>query len=832
MAKSKEVAPKFIDPKIAELFELEDKIKERGPEGELLGGIIYEAGENGGGYLYVGNPYDETPKITKLETIASPEDIQAIKDEIIPMPEAYEMLSAMAIAKAHNQPLMIEGPTSIGKTYLVQQFAKLMYGRDAMPYEFYCHGQTDASELTAKWTPDNSGNNSAWKLQFGAIPKAMGTVRQADGSVLHPGTRETGNILHIQDVGLAEPTVLNLLFKLRGNNGKLANTVELWENGGEVVEAGKDFWTVLSTNPPEEYLDRNEVDPALSRGVLYLRQDELCKESLGMAAHHYLEVTGKDLPVSQTGSVIALEEHPEIARELGDAISSFHDFFRNTIEKGEKGRRQRIPATLADIARLAEYLQTSQVVARETGRVDFVETLRKGIQLYYINRLADHDLKTAIEKAFNEIAEGNLGRAADAEGNMHTFSERIDAMVEEISTPEEVKFERVMTKISDSLTLLESEFKQKGMEFNPAAVERLNRIVGLRDKVADVTTSEEAELLLAEVKDELLAIDGTYKLESLVSYKFEKEANQFTKLASIPNYGVFTLDGRKLKMYSTGSEKTREYGIASQNCDLMVGTKKALYLANSNQKGSFIRFDLIDGKITFFGGPSFRDIYPADIAVSRDNQYILTASKQQDNIVIINGEGREKFVHLDNDLECCMAAITPSGKTAWVAAFDCLTKINLAHGAIENHTYISDNIMEMALSEQTKSVCVITADNELLSVDMDSMETKDIADLIADESKIAISKDGSMAYVLLCRHDLVEIYDIAAGLVKVGTCGTPEGTINFTLDPNDNLVFMTPKGLHFYREPKVAAISKKTTKTTPLHEILEQTYDSVDDIPF
>ncbi|MEO0100997.1 MAG: hypothetical protein ABIK84_01185 [candidate division WOR-3 bacterium] len=68
---------------------MERKIKERGPEGEILGGIIFEeeVDPNTGKkrrFIYIGNPYNERPVITNLETDTTQEDIEAIKREIIP----------------------------------------------------------------------------------------------------------------------------------------------------------------------------------------------------------------------------------------------------------------------------------------------------------------------------------------------------------------------------------------------------------------------------------------------------------------------------------------------------------------------------------------------------------------------------------------------------------------------------------------------------------------------------------------------------------------------------------------------------------------------------
>ncbi|RLF35922.1 MAG: hypothetical protein DRM99_03785, partial [Thermoplasmata archaeon] len=121
---------RFKSPEEIKEEEIEAKIKERGPEGEILGGIVFEEEvdpetREKKKYIYIGNPYEERPIITKLETEASREDIETIKKEIIPMKESFEILEAMARTYKHRQPLLIEGPTAIGKTYLADKFTEL-----------------------------------------------------------------------------------------------------------------------------------------------------------------------------------------------------------------------------------------------------------------------------------------------------------------------------------------------------------------------------------------------------------------------------------------------------------------------------------------------------------------------------------------------------------------------------------------------------------------------------------------------------------------------------------------------------------------------------------
>ena len=61
-----------------------------------------------------------------------------------------------------------------------------------------------------------------WKLQFGAIPRAM-TMEGPNG--------KKGRICHIQEVGLARPEIVNALLRTRGHGKKLNERYKniLWQ---------------------------------------------------------------------------------------------------------------------------------------------------------------------------------------------------------------------------------------------------------------------------------------------------------------------------------------------------------------------------------------------------------------------------------------------------------------------------------------------------------------------------------------------------------------------------------------------------------------------------
>lgn len=490
---------RYRSPEEIKEEEIAKRIKERGPDGEIRGGFVYEEEEGEEGtkrYIYIGNPYAERPTVVKIETRASKEEVDAIRQEIIPLPETFEILEAMATTYRLKQPLLIEGPTAVGKTYTAEKFTELLYGKGAKPLDFYCSGQTDVSELMAKWVPKveseeekkrwndflssleghaqianlakeaedkqslppeqraalvharlqelaraaGLSEKTQWRFQYGALPKAMSMMRNPDGTASFDDQGGDGYILHIEEVGLAEPPVINSLLKARGKRGQVAEEIQLWENGGRKIKAGPNFWMVFSTNPPEEYLARNEVDPALARGVVFKRIKELSPESLRLAAEYFFtykigEKPEKPLP----GEILDIYNHPEIGKEIARGVGAFHNDFAKALKNGEKGRQQRIPLTLDDMARIADYILQYQVRSKETGLLDLPETLKRGITFYYVNRLADQETIKDRLKNWDEIMTGVTGATTFRGVEGVRSADVLNALVKEASLGPEAK---------------------------------------------------------------------------------------------------------------------------------------------------------------------------------------------------------------------------------------------------------------------------------------------------------------------------------------------------------------------------------------------------------
>lgn len=259
-----------------------------------------------------------------VESFAKREEIEEILSDITPREDTIKMLQSMAVNFTLGRGLIIEGSTGIGKTYCVDRFTELVFGKGKKPIDFYCNGETSTCEFLAKYVPNTekeddalkwqdfikseegekiikelenkaekgitaedlqdilsqmaekakiSSNIPNWKFQFGALPRAM-TLGKDISKPISDENPSLGTILHMQEVGLAQTEIVNALLQLGGKEGKIAESINLWEDGGREVKAGPNFWIVYSTNPPELYEGRQPIDSALLRRNSYLKIGE------------------------------------------------------------------------------------------------------------------------------------------------------------------------------------------------------------------------------------------------------------------------------------------------------------------------------------------------------------------------------------------------------------------------------------------------------------------------------------------------------------------------------------------------------------------------------
>lgn len=186
-----------------------------------------------------------------VESFAKREEIEEILSDITPREDTIKMLQSMAVNFTLGRGLIIEGSTGIGKTYCVDRFTELVFGKGKKPIDFYCNGETSTCEFLAKYVPNTekeddalkwqdfikseegekiikelenkaekgitaedlqdilsqmaekakiSSNIPNWKFQFGALPRAM-TLGKDISKPISDENPSLGTILHMQEVG-------------------------------------------------------------------------------------------------------------------------------------------------------------------------------------------------------------------------------------------------------------------------------------------------------------------------------------------------------------------------------------------------------------------------------------------------------------------------------------------------------------------------------------------------------------------------------------------------------------------------------------------------------
>jgi hypothetical protein len=406
----------------------------------------------------------------KIESMAqTKEELEKIIGEIYLIPEAFEILQSMAIAYSQDRGLIVEGATSLGKTFLMNKFTALVFGEQARPVDFYCNGQTDVSELMGKWVPETDDpadsekwememctpegkskleeiwqavkdgkikgeegiikamiglcykltgkKPKSWKFEYGALPKAMIALKDPS----KPESEDNppvGLFLHVQEVGLAETHVIDALLALGGEKGKLAKEIQLHQDSGRTIKSEPKFWVYYSTNPPEDYPNRQAIDQALARRNTFVRAPELSpqselllvKLSSGMTiseiekkaqddleqgneelhlALEYVKQRNSELffPQKEGGGSVELWKDVDIKHAITDVVFDFHQTLKKNLKAGggaieEEIRKQKFALTMDEL-----HMTWDALLRFNTA--DILATLDRAIELHYINRFSE-----------------------------------------------------------------------------------------------------------------------------------------------------------------------------------------------------------------------------------------------------------------------------------------------------------------------------------------------------------------------------------------------------------------------------------------------------------
>ncbi len=443
------------------------QLQVRDVDGDPKGGVVIEVPAHPTAEhkctLHFGNPHDPSKGVVSLKTSITPEQALQLRDDTVWTREFSEMMMAIAKSYQSKTMLILEGDPSIGKTFAVERFTEFLYGPGTKPEDFYCHRQTDASELLGRWVPvvadqaaqdrlkrllsspeyaeklkELNGDpqaierfdavfkklaveigidaNTRWTYEFGALPRAMLLKTDADGRRTvddkNPGP---GFILHVEEIGHASPGVVNAILALGGEHGKIADSIQLHNDSGREIPRGKNFWLVMSTNPCDEngFQDRKPLDKALiSRSKHWKQTEPVDLSSTLMYARKLFKHAITHSVEGQTPNCkLPFSNHPEVVKEISETAGQIHHAMLQMFSKGERGgRRQTIAVNTRDLARLATYCLHFQKDSPDGKSVDLAATLKSAVADIYLSRVADRTLRREAQAQINEILDGVTGQ--------------------------------------------------------------------------------------------------------------------------------------------------------------------------------------------------------------------------------------------------------------------------------------------------------------------------------------------------------------------------------------------------------------------------------------
>ncbi|MBI2035118.1 MAG: AAA family ATPase [Candidatus Liptonbacteria bacterium] len=331
------------------------------------------------------------------------------------------------------------------------------------------------------------GKEAEWEFKEGALLRA------------YSGNHGRGYILIVDEFNLIPSNYQQIFLQIGGDRGGLSDSISFWGNSGKTrYERGEDTWIGFASNFPEKTPGRSEVVAPMADRLTWktLTPEEVSKKKSairrtagGRLTKRTKELEGFEsgVPGHEAGKIAiplrrGIEWDAVLDEELGSQIADIVDlmdaeFVKNyeqvgdsVVIKGERRRRtQQMEFSGRNALRLFSYLDTFQTRDKATGRVDFAATIGAAADRYYLDRLADPEMREKMANVFKEILSGVTGQIL-FEGRTITRKEVLDILVERASGTEAEK------KKQDKTRRAEEEQKYKEARYRAEdALERLLR---------------------------------------------------------------------------------------------------------------------------------------------------------------------------------------------------------------------------------------------------------------------------------------------------------------------------------------------------------------------
>ncbi len=267
---------------------------------------------------------------------------------------SFDMLLIISLAYLLDHPLLLLGPTSTGKSFLIKWLAEAL-GRTHLSYTL--NPYVSKSELIG-----------------GVKPTKQGKFSWQDGVILNAAKGR--NWLVLEEINLASSEVLEIL-----NDYLITGTFIYSENGKQKVVEPHPSFRLFATANPISYAQRERLSQVfLSRFKVYY-QKELTEDELSEVVSSLY-----DLPA-----------------DLAYNLSFFHTTVQKQAESKIIGREEKEPHifSLRDLIRLGKRLKIP--IHRNLTEKDFYAHLYLELYDIYIARMRDKSEKEALIKLLDTV---------------------------------------------------------------------------------------------------------------------------------------------------------------------------------------------------------------------------------------------------------------------------------------------------------------------------------------------------------------------------------------------------------------------------------------------
>ncbi len=317
---------------------------------------------------------------------------------------ALEMKKKVATAWLMDEPVLLEGGTSLGKTRtILKMCSELGYEQ----HKLVLSRETDRIEILGSPTvnpnygdkkEDGETDDRKFIIVLSHLVKA---ITPEEGKV---------KVCILDEINSAMPGVLIKLHEILDAYKFNSTTLEFPELGGIKVKVDKNKVKFVGLmNPPGAgYQDRNQIDPAnLRRWVYHKLPDTLPKETLENSVDQIFgivkkEDAKKEIPIINSKEAIPLSEFENIKglKEIIPQYLAFHTSIKEMVEKRQLGNNQPQRFTFDD----REEPRRVQNYISKFYSGDISETMQEALRYFYLGKIMDEQDKKKVEEMVRKVA--------------------------------------------------------------------------------------------------------------------------------------------------------------------------------------------------------------------------------------------------------------------------------------------------------------------------------------------------------------------------------------------------------------------------------------------